>query len=144
MSAYYSISNKFLVSKNDVIYSKIRPYLKKVCLATEKCLCSADMYPFTCSGKIIPKFLQAILLSSRFTTFACSYSARTGIPKINREELSNYYFFLPTLPEQEIIAQVLSAADKEIALIKSSIEQEKQKKKSLAQLLLTGTVRVKI
>ena len=38
-----SISNKFLVSKNDVIYSKIRPYLKKVCLATEKCLCSADM-----------------------------------------------------------------------------------------------------
>ena len=42
------------------------------------------------------------------------------------------------------VREGMTAADKEIALLKSSIEQEKQKKKSLAQLLLTGTVRVKI
>ena len=65
------------------------------------------------------------------------------IPAVNLTDLEKVYISLPSLPEQKIIAKVLSAADKEIALIKSSIEQEKQKKKSLAQLLLTGTVRVK-
>lgn len=45
--------------------------------------------------------------------------------------------------EQTAIAEILSAVDKEIELLKKDIEQEKLKKKSLMQLLLTGIVRVK-
>lgn len=45
--------------------------------------------------------------------------------------------------EQSAIAQVLSTADREISLLRQGIEQEKQKKKALMQLLLTGIVRVK-
>ena len=44
--------------------------------------------------------------------------------------------------EQVAIAEILSTADKEIELLKKDIEQEKLKKKSLMQLLLTGMVRV--
>lgn len=44
--------------------------------------------------------------------------------------------------EQSAIAEILSTADKEIELLKKDIEQEKLKKKSLMQLLLTGIVRV--
>lgn len=44
--------------------------------------------------------------------------------------------------EQTAIAEILSAADKEIELLKKDIEQAKLKKKSLMQLLLTGIVRV--
>ena len=44
--------------------------------------------------------------------------------------------------EQVAIAEILSTADKEIELLKKDIEQEKLKKKSLMQLLLTGIVRV--
>ena len=44
--------------------------------------------------------------------------------------------------EQTAIAQVLSTADREISLLRQDIEQEKQKKKALMQLLLTGIVRV--
>lgn len=72
------------------------------------------------------------------------YNTGTAQPKLNQEICETIEVLSPSLPEQKIIAQVLSTADKEIALLKSSIEQEKQKKKSLAQLLLTGTVRVKI
>ena len=46
--------------------------------------------------------------------------------------------------EQAAIAEVLSAADREIELLRQDIEQEKQKKKSLMQLLLTGIVRVRV
>lgn len=49
---------------------------------------------------------------------------------------------LPSLPEQQAIAKVLSAADEEITLLQKDLEQEKLKKKSLMQLLLTGLVRV--
>lgn len=44
--------------------------------------------------------------------------------------------------EQSAIAGILLTADKEIELLKKDIEQEKLKKKSLMQLLLTGIVRV--
>lgn len=44
--------------------------------------------------------------------------------------------------EQTAIAEILCTADKEIELLKKDIEQEKLKKKSLMQLLLTGIVRV--
>lgn len=45
--------------------------------------------------------------------------------------------------EQRAIVQILSTADHEIDLLQKSIEAEKQKKKALMQLLLTGAVRVK-
>ena len=49
---------------------------------------------------------------------------------------------IPDIEEQTAIAEVLSAADREIKLLQQDIEQEKQKKKALMQLLLTGIVRV--
>ena len=48
----------------------------------------------------------------------------------------------PDMKEQTAIAEVLSAADREIELLQQDIEQEKRKKKALMQLLLTGIVRV--
>ena len=60
-------------------------------------------------------------------------------PSVIRKE---YKISLPPLPEQTAIAEILSAADKEIDLLKQTLEQEKRKKKALMQLLLTGVVRV--
>lgn len=51
---------------------------------------------------------------------------------------------IPDIEEQTAIAEVLTAADREMELLRQEIEQEKQKKKALMQLLLTGIVRVKI
>jgi type I restriction enzyme S subunit len=64
--------------------------------------------------------------------------------ELSKTDVERYKIYLPSLPEQQVIAKVLSAADKEIELLQKSIEQEKQKKKALSQLLLTGIVRVKI
>lgn len=44
--------------------------------------------------------------------------------------------------EQTAIVSILETADKEIDLLTQEIEQEKQKKKALMQLLLTGIARV--
>ena len=44
--------------------------------------------------------------------------------------------------EQTAIVNIFSTADKEIELLQKELEEEKQKKKALMQLLLTGIVRV--
>lgn len=49
-----------------------------------------------------------------------------------------------THAEQTAIANILINADKEIELLQMEVDQEKQKKKALMQLLLTGIVRVNI
>ncbi len=64
------------------------------------------------------------------------------INQITSFDIQHLHFSCPTLPEQKVIADVLSAADEEISLLQKSLEQEKLKKKSLMQLLLTGLVRV--
>lgn len=50
---------------------------------------------------------------------------------------------VPSLEEQNAIAWIISTMNKELSLLQSSLEQEKQKKKALMQLLLTGIARVK-
>ena len=67
-----------------------------------------------------------------------------GQPNFNASIINAFELRLPSLPEQKAIADVLSAADEEISLLQKDLEQEKLKKKSLMQLLLTGLVRVKV
>ena len=46
------------------------------------------------------------------------------------------------IEEQNAIVEILEKADQEIDLFRQSIEEEKNKKTALMQLLLTGIVRV--
>lgn len=57
-------------------------------------------------------------------------------------KFSNIVVKIPKIEEQKAIAKILSTQDKEIELLQKELEQEKQKKKALMQLLLTGIVRV--
>ena len=69
------------------------------------------------------------------------YGIRDG-KQISYEDFGRIKIPYPSLNEQTAIAKVLSTADREIDLLRQDIEQEKQKKKALMQLLLTGIVRV--
>jgi len=57
---------------------------------------------------------------------------------------SNLVIPVPTLKEQQRLAAVLSAADKEIKALQQKLEALKQEKKALMQQLLTGKRRVKV
>ena len=70
------------------------------------------------------------------------YGIRDG-KQISYEDFGSLRIPYPPIKEQDAIAEVLSTADHEINLLQQDIEQEKQKKKALMQLLLTGIVRVK-
>jgi type I restriction enzyme S subunit len=103
------ISGKFLFDERHVLYSKIRPLLRKAALPNFKGLCSADMYPIRPNAKFTNReFLWSILLSDAFTDFTQTISSRANIPKINRTELASYKCITPPLELQNEYAKVLA------------------------------------
>lgn len=80
-------SGKYPYGAGHVVYSKIRPNLRKVALPDSEGLCSADAYPLLPSTDVPRRYLQQLLLSSPFTDAAVARSSRTKMPKINRAEL---------------------------------------------------------
>ncbi|MBR3660913.1 MAG: restriction endonuclease subunit S, partial [Bacilli bacterium] len=120
------VSSKYLFDKESVIYGKINPHFAKVCYPKFVGLCSADAYPINpIKGKLTSEFLLYLLLNPQFTKFATSVSMRTGMPKINRDELSIYKFTIPEIAEQNKIGNMLTLLDKKIELQTKKIEDLK-------------------
>lgn len=93
-------------------------------------------------GEYNPYCLNAILRIPSSRRKIMKKAAGAQHVNIGQDALATVLISLPSLPEQKAIAEVLSVADEEISLLQKSLEQEKLKKKSLMQLLLTGLVRV--
>jgi len=102
------ISKKFLFNDEYVLYSKIRPYLKKVAISNFTGLCSADMYPVKpVDGKTTKEFLWMLLLSDLFDSYIKSLAERANIPKLNRKELASFKFSLPEFNKIKIFTEVV-------------------------------------
>lgn len=98
-------SGKYLFEAGDVLYSKLRPYLRKVALVDFRGLCSADMYPLRPNNTWLDSdYMAWMLVSDGFTRYATQESQRARMPKINREELFAWTFSLPPLPTQRALA----------------------------------------
>lgn len=94
-------SGKYLFEAGDVLYSKLRPYLQKAAVVNFAGLCSADMYPLKADrSRLLPDYLRALLVSAGFTAYANEASARSRMPKLNREQLFAYEFTLPPIETQ--------------------------------------------
>lgn len=137
-----AISGKYLVEPGDVIYSKIRPYLQKAYKCDFKALCSADMYPLTPRDGVSASFILHTLLGRDFTEFAVSVSARSGIPKINRVELSEFELLAPPPSQQEAVGSYLDDADKIIESLDHLIAKKQAVKQGMMQQLLGGQMRL--
>ena len=92
------------------------------------------------SNKSVNKLFMYYLFSS--IDFSPIISG-SGQPQIVRSPLSKWGIKIPKIEEQEKISKILKEADEEIKLLETELEEQKRKKQSLMQLLLTGIVRVK-
>lgn len=97
------VSSNHLFYEGQIIYSKIRPLLRKAVIAPFDGLCSADMYPLNTS--INKEYLLKYILSDAFNLqVATAMSSRVKMPKINQDELSKVLIPIPPIQEQERIA----------------------------------------
>ena len=110
------ISGKFHFHKGDIIYGKINPQLGKYIFAGFEGLTSADAYVLNSKNGIEQTYLFTILQTKKFYNYTVSVSKRSGMPKINRDELNAYSFLAPSEEEQLKIGHLFLKLDKFISL----------------------------
>ena len=112
-------SNNYLFAPGTILYSKIRPYLRKAVFVDFRGLCSADIYPVRVkSPKLDPQFVKWTLVAEPFTEYANRLSGRTRMPKLNRKQLFGFGFTHPPLTEQRRIMSELDALQTEVDSLK--------------------------
>lgn len=130
---------------NDFIYSSNNLDVGSIGLNSYGSASISVVYEiFSVNSNAVPVVLSSIIQLPENLNYALRFrqGAIYGQYRIYAEDFLSMKIKIPSLPEQKAIADVLSAADEEISLLQKSLEQEKLKKKSLMQLLLTGLVRV--
>lgn len=103
------ISTNFLFESHHILFSKIRPKLRKVAYPRIRGLCSADIYPIsTVSERLNVLFLLYFLRSREFTRIVEKLAeSRTNIPKVNRDEFAEQNVQLPPIALQEKFARIV-------------------------------------
>lgn len=137
------ISGKFIFDESMVLYSKIRPYLKKVVAPEFRGLCSADIYPLTPNKNLIKRdYLYHMLLTKRFTDYAILGSERAGMPKVNRNHLFAYKVAVPAMSRQaEVVGRlqdVRAASENLYANYKARIRAIDELKSSILHQAFSG------
>lgn len=94
-------------------------------------------------GYFLHTYFQSAICAQNYLLPIVQKGAKNTINIINDTFISSKLYLPLDVEEQKAIADTFIAADREIDLLRQDIEQEKQKKKALMQLLLTGIVRVK-
>lgn len=152
--------NKQIASENNIGYKVIRR--GNLAFSTMNLWMGSLDVLSTCDVGIVSPAYKVFKLNKKFITvdfarnfmkssgMVCLYKSKSeqGASIVRRnldlKALLCTEVFIPYTSEQTAIADVLSTADREIDLLRQNIEAEKQKKKALMQLLLTGIVRVNV
>ncbi|MCT7969701.1 restriction endonuclease subunit S [Laspinema sp. D1] len=130
-------SGKYTFNESMVLYSKIRPYLMKVCRPELEGICSADVYPLLPKEEELSRnYLFYLLISQDFTQYAISGSDRAGMPKVNRDHLFRYRISLPSLSKQVMLAKKLDDMAIETQRLESIYQRKLEALKELKQSIL--------
>ena len=129
--------------KGDILIGNIRPYLKKIWLADRNGICSTDVLALHIHNNTSVNVYNFIA-TDNFFSYIMIGAKGSKMPRGDKKQIMDYQLSVPNDEvEKESLSQVLFTADYEIELLRQDIDQEKQKKKALMQLLLLGLVRVK-
>ena len=95
-------------------------------------------------GYFLHTYFQSAICARNYLLPIVQKGAKNTINITNDTFISSKLYLPLEVEEQKAIADTFIAADREIDLLRQDIEQEKQKKKALMQMLLTGIVRVNV
>ena len=90
-----------------------------------------------------PRFLFYQLSYKQFADYVDLNKSGSTFFGITQEAVGNYRTYLPPLPEQKAIAQILSDMDAEIEALEQKRDKYKAIKQGMMQELLTGKTRLK-
>jgi type I restriction enzyme S subunit len=110
-------SSKNSFRPNDVLFGKLRPYLRKCVLLQEEGVCSTDILVFRANDNILPQYLCYLCNTDQFVGHAKVTTSGVQHPRTSWNSLSGFRLTLPPIAEQRRITNVL-------AIIQTAIEQQ--------------------
>ncbi len=136
-----------VIQEGDILLSTVRPNLKGFAKISEKhadCIASTGFSVLTPKKRVSGDYIHQYIFSSHVTGQIDSLVVGSNYPAINSSDVAGLKVYCPTYEEQQKIASVLTAADKEIEVLEAKLAHFKQEKKALMQQLLTGKRRVSL
>ncbi len=111
-----SVSVNSLFEKDDILFGKLRPNLRKSLRAPFRGYCSTDILVLRCREGIVPGFAGHVFQWQRVFAAASATAAGTRMPRASWDDLKRLYVFAPKSElAQEAIATVLNAVEDAIA-----------------------------
>lgn len=99
--------DKTVFHKGDLLYSKLRPYLKKILIAPEDGICTSELVPFQVYQGINPLYAIWWLHSPSVDQKVNAASYGVKMPRVGKETMINLLLPLPPLAEQHRIVAKL-------------------------------------
>lgn len=127
--------------RGNILYSKLRPYLRKAWIAEFSGSCSTEF--IVLEPLIDAKIIHRHLLSDRVTAIADGESGGTRMPRTDAKTICSIVIPVPPSKEQALIAQVLSAQESQIADLERLADVEQKRLEWLSDELLSGRIRVR-
>ncbi len=121
--------------KGDILFSNIRPYLKKVWQAEFDGAASNDVIVFRALNGFDYHFVSQIIKSDSFIAHTMAGAKGVKMPRGDKNMMMDYIVCIPSLAEQQRTAACLSALDEMLSATKDKLEQLKAYKKGLMQKL---------
>jgi type I restriction enzyme S subunit len=134
-------SAKTKFSERDVLYGKLRPYLRKAVLAPFDGICSTDIIVMRAKAQFLPEFLTYIVHSDQFVDRAKATTSGVNHPRTSWNKLRPFLIPVPPLPEQRRIAAVLTAVQRAIEQQERLILLTSELKSALMHKLFTEGTR---
>lgn len=133
--------------KDDIVYGKLRPYLRKVWKAQFSGNAVGDFFVFRCKEYSSPDYIKYLFLSDGFSNFVNSSTFGAKMPRVSSDFILSLHYYLPPLSEQQAIADFLDAKTEKIdelvgELIKQ-IDELTEYKQSVITEAVTGKVDVR-
>ena len=98
--------DKVLFYKGQVLYSKLRPYLKKILIAPDNGICTPELVPFN-TYLVYANYIVYILRSPHIDYVVNSVTYGVKMPRVGTETMVNLLIPLPPLSEQKrIVAKI--------------------------------------
>ncbi len=132
-------STKNMFKNGQVLYGKLRPYLKKYWKADFDGVCSSEIWVLD-GKKVINDYLFQFVQTHKFNQVA-NVSSGSKMPRADWKYMAEIPFDIPPLKEQQKIAQILTTWDGAISQQEALIKAKEELKKGLMQKLLSGEVR---
>ena len=136
-------SLKSVFYQGDVLFGKLRAYLRKYWQANRSGVCSTEIWVLSPKDKLIlTTYLFQVIQTDQFIEIA-TLSYGTHMPRSDWSIVKSYELFLPpTIEEQKAIATILSDMDTDIAAIEAKLTKTRQLKQGMMHELLTGRIRL--